>query len=65
MTFMVGMGINGISTYKDVRVDKKKRSTMMRDWGEEEHVGVIQTLVRGRYEKIKSDRAARRTPNEH
>jgi hypothetical protein len=62
---MVGMGINGIITYKDVRVDKKKRSTMMRDWGEQEHVGVIQTLVRSRYEKIKSDRAARRAPDAH
>lgn len=62
LTFMTGMGINGMLNYKDVRVDKKKRGTMMRDWGTEEKKGFIQTLVQGRYEQIKRDRAERRTP---
>jgi hypothetical protein len=63
MVFMAGMGLNGLFTYKDVRLDKGKRGTMMRDWGTEEKKGVCQTLVQRRYEKIKSDRAARRTPD--
>ncbi len=63
VTFMTGMAFNGMLNYKDVRVDKKKRGTMMRDWGTDEKKGVCQSLVQSRYEKIKSDRAERRTPN--
>jgi hypothetical protein len=33
-TFVIGMSTNALLTYKDVRIDPKKRNTMVRDWGE-------------------------------
>lgn len=45
MTFMVGMATNAMLTYKDVRVDPKKRHTMMRDWGEEEYQPTLRKVI--------------------
>lgn len=63
MVFMTGMGLHAVFTYKDVRVDKTKRGTMMRNWGDEDDKGLIHTFFQGRYDRIKHDRDVRRTPD--
>jgi hypothetical protein len=45
MTFTVGMGLHGLTTYTDVQIDPKKRNTMIRDWGNEERHSVTEKLV--------------------
>jgi hypothetical protein len=42
---LVGMGINALTTYKDVQISPNKRGATMRAWGEEEHIGVTRRVV--------------------
>jgi hypothetical protein len=37
LTFMTGMSINALVSYKDVRIDPAKRNAKMQTWGTEEH----------------------------
>jgi hypothetical protein len=37
VTFVVGMSANALLTYKDVRIDPKKRNSTLRTWGEGEY----------------------------
>jgi hypothetical protein len=42
---LVGMGINALTTNKDVQINPNKRGAMVRSWGEAEHRGVTRTVV--------------------
>lgn len=44
LTWMVGMGINGLQ-YKDVQLSPSTRSAQMKDWSAEHKVGVMERLV--------------------
>jgi hypothetical protein len=35
--FMVGMGVNALATYKDVRINPAHKHHEVRDWGREHH----------------------------
>lgn len=36
LTFMIGMGVHALTTYKDVRIDPTKRNSTLRTWGNED-----------------------------
>ncbi len=35
VSVVIGMTANALSSYEDVRIDPKKRNTLVRDWGED------------------------------
>jgi hypothetical protein len=43
--WLVGMGINALTTYKDVQISPNKRGSMMTTWGQEEHKGITRSIV--------------------
>lgn len=36
LTFMTGMSVNALCSYKDVRISPEKRNAKMQTWGQEE-----------------------------
>jgi hypothetical protein len=45
MTFMTGMAINALVTYKDVQLNPKKRNSKLQTWGEQEHKPIAERAV--------------------
>ena len=45
ITFLVGMSLNALITYKDIRIDPRKRNTVVRDWGEGGYQPLIGKLI--------------------
>jgi len=44
-TFMVGMGINALVNYKDVRINPERRTSKMQTWGTEDQPSVLSRAV--------------------
>ena len=45
MTFMTGMGVYSLTTYKDVELDPHKRNSTMRTWDTEEVPSMTEKLI--------------------
>lgn len=45
ITFMTGMGLHALTSYKDVQLDPKKRNSMLQTWGEEERPTLLSKVI--------------------
>lgn len=45
ITFMTGMGVHALSSYKDVTLDPKKRNAKLQTWGQTETPSLLSRVI--------------------